>query len=109
MLRIKYIENFKNDQPFVVVVSDRHGFQKAYEYFSQQNGAYLCDQLVTDFCEIAPLKQEELHLTASECRGIANIFKDLISDDRPKHDYFDIEMLPKIEIIISYLEGENIF
>jgi|CXWL01.1.fsa_nt_gi hypothetical protein len=109
MLRVKYIENFINNQPFVVIVSDRYGFQKAYDYFSKKNGAYLCDQSITDFFEIEPLIKEELYLNTNECREIANIFKNLIYDDAPKHDYFDIEALPKIEIFISYLEYTDLF
>ncbi len=109
MLRVKYIENFINSQPFVVIVSDRYGFQKAHDYFSKQNGAYLCDQRITNYCEVAPLNPEGLYLNAGECVAIANIFKTLIDNDVPKHDYLDIMALPKIEIIISYLEYTDLF
>ena len=110
MLRIKYIEEFKNNLPFVVILADKEGLTKAYNFFNNKEGAFLDDMSITEFSDIAPLTSDKLYLNKSACSDIAQLFKNLTSSDDPGHMYFDSEALDNnAEIIISYKEYDNLF
>lgn len=110
MLRVKYFESFKNDHPFIVVISDKKGLNAAYEFFRHKKGAFLNDAAITEFSDISPLSQEKLYLNPRECKEIAQHFENLSSVGEARHAYFDIEALgDEIEVIISYLEYDDLF
>ncbi|MEM7617631.1 MAG: hypothetical protein AAF195_04545, partial [Pseudomonadota bacterium] len=105
MLRIKYFEEFKNGQPFIVVISDREGLKSANEFFKTKKGAFLNDSKITEFSDITKLNNNSLYLNPKECQEIAQHFNDLYNINEARHVYFDIEALGnEIEVIISYLE-----
>ena len=110
MLKIKYFEKFKNDEPFIVITSDKEGLEAAYNFFKDQHGTFLNDNSITEFCEIEPLEDNNLYLNYKECEEIAVHFKNLYDIDESRHAYFDTEALgDDIEIIISYEEHDNLF
>ena len=110
MLRIKYFENFLSDEPYIVVICDNQGLQKASDSFASQDGAFLNDPSITEYSHITPLQQESLYLSPSECRNIARHFQQLSKSNTPGHSYFDIEALgDEIEVIIYSGEYENLF
>ena len=110
MLKIKYFESFKDDLPFVVITSDREGLISASRFFGQQNGAFLNDASVTEFSDVAPLQKQQLYLNAIECKKLAQHFRNLYEINEARHSYFDIEALgDEIEVIISFMEYDNLF
>ena len=110
MLRIKYLEEFKNDQPFIVILADTRTLKNAYDFFKNQQGAFLNDRAITEFSELSPLESSHLYLTSDECQGIAELFRAMAVDDKAGHVYFDTEALgDKAEIIISHMEYTDLF
>ncbi len=110
MLRIKYFEKFKGDHPFIVVVSDKEGLSSAYDFFKSKEGAFLNDPTITEFSDVTPLDNEMLRLNREECQEIAQHFKNLNDTNKAGHFYFDTKALGnEIEIIISYLEYNDLF
>lgn len=109
MLRIKYIEDFKNDEPFIVILGDTESFELAARFFEDKDGAVLDDQAITEYVNLAGLSDSSLHLTAEECNDIAEHFRNLAASDKPCHAYFDIEAQPDAEVLISYQEYDGLF
>jgi len=110
MLRIKFFEEFKNDLPFVVIISDKEGFAAAYNFLKDREEAFLTNQEITEFSDISPLAEDALYLNREECQELARHFKNLSESDEPSHIYFDIEALGNdIEIIASFKEYESLF
>lgn len=110
MLRIKYFEEFKGEQPFVVILADKQALKKAYDFFKSKQGAFLDDRTVTEFSDISPLANSRLYLTPDECQEIAEHFRNLHDSPEPGHAYFDTEALgDEVEIIISHMEYIDLF
>ena len=110
MLRVKYFEKFKGDNPFLVVISDKQGLSVAYHFFKDKQGAFLNDSAVTEFSKITPLDADNLFLNSNECQEIAQHFKNLDDANEPGHAYLDTEALgDEIEMIISYGEYNGLF
>jgi hypothetical protein len=110
MLRIKYFDSFKNNSPFIVVVADKEGLNAAYDFFRHNDRVFLNEESITEFSDIAPLERAMLYLNSTECKEIAQHFRNIYAIDKPGHAYFDTEALgEKIEIIISYLEYDEFF
>lgn len=110
MLKIKFIEKFKNDQPFLVIVSDKEGFNQASQFFGGKQGAYLNDKSITDFYRISPLDTTHMYLNPDECKEIARHCRNLAESEIPQHAYMDsIALGDDIEIIISYQEYDDLF
>lgn len=110
MLRIKYFEEFRANEPSLVVLSDKEGLKNAYEFLRNQREAYLDNSVITSFSEIYPLPREALHLTTSDCQKIAPKCIALHKTGNAGHDYFETKALgEEIEGIISYGEYEDLF
>lgn len=110
MLRIKYFEEFKGDQPFVVILADKQALKMAYDFFKDKQGALLNDRTITEFSDVSSLEDNRLYLTPDECQEIAQHFKNLHDSPEPGHAYFDTETLgDEIEIIISHMEYTDLF
>jgi len=110
MLRIKYFDEFKNGNPFVVVLADKEGLRAAYNFFKNKQGAFLNDNSITEFCDLATLDDNSLYLNRKECKEISKHFKNLDNINDSRHAYFDTEALgDEIEVIISYLEYDDLF
>jgi hypothetical protein len=109
MLNIKYIEEFKAGDPYLVVTSDKQGFLNACNFFRNKPGGFLNDKSITGRSDLGALQSSSLYLTPEECVEIADHFKNVVSSGKPQHAYFDIKALPDIEIIISYLEYDDLF
>jgi len=109
MLNIKYIQEFKAGYPYLVVTSDRQGFLDAYDFFRNKPGGLLNDKSITGYCDLGALQSNSLYLTPDECAEIAGHFKNVISSGKPQHAYFDTKALRDAEIIISYLEYDDLF
>lgn len=109
MLEIRYIENFQNNFPFLVIVGDKDDMLVAQEFFESADGAYLDDPRITGFIEIGNLSRDRISLNNEECRGIAESFESLANSNESGHHYFDTQALgDEIEIIISCGEYDNL-
>ncbi len=109
MLRIKYFDAFKGENPFLVILGNPDVFLAAHDFFMNKREAYLNDPLITGYSEIAPLSRFRFYLTAEECKQIAEHFKHLGESDEPGHIYFDTAALEDIEVLISQGEYDHLF
>jgi len=110
MLKIKFFKEFKAGQPFLVVISNKEGFQDAHDFFVNKKGAFLNDQGITEFSDISPLDKNSLRMSEKECHDISERFKNLYESGEPGHVYFDIVALgDEVEVIISYNEYDDLF
>ncbi|MBL0319870.1 MAG: hypothetical protein IPP74_11365 [Alphaproteobacteria bacterium] len=109
MLKIKYIENFKENHPYLLIVSTKEGFLNASNFFINKKGVFLNDKNITGICDIGSLNNSNLLLTEDECKKISECFKQVVYAGEPRHIYIDINALADVEIIISYLEYDDLF
>lgn len=108
MLRIKYIPDFKNNEPYLLITSTAEGFLNAARFFRQRNPVVINDPSITEANEVTGIAAPLL-LTDDERVELADIFERISADGKPAHSYFDIESLPNAEIIISYKEYDFLF
>lgn len=108
MLRIKYIDAFKNNLPCLIITGDNESFSKAYEFFKDKPWAFLDDDAIVEKVEVGALAKEALFLTSYECGKIAEHFRNLAASEEPRHAYFDSEALGEAEIIISMGEYDSL-
>lgn len=108
MLRIKYIPDFKNNKPYLLITSTAEGFLNAAHFFRQRHSTVLNDPYITEINEMNGLRNPLL-LTPSERVRLASIFERIANGRQPSHDYLDIQSLPNAEIIVSYGEYDHLF
>lgn len=108
MLKIKYIPDFKNNQPYLLITSSAEGFMKASRFFRQKHTAVVNDPSITEVNEIMGITAP-LSLTYDERLELAEIFEKISAGGKPAHRYFDIGSLPNAEIIVSYGEYDDLF
>lgn len=110
MLRLRYFEKFRGGHPFIVIIGDRDGMQRAHDFFSRQGSSSLHDSQVMDFYDLNGLIPERLSLSDQEASDIAELFLGLARSTTAAHIYFDTTALgDDIEILISYGEYDNLF
>lgn len=107
MLRIKYIPDFKNNEPYLLITSTAEGFVNAARFFRQKQPAVINDPSITAISEAGGIRTP-LSLTPDERIGLADIFERVGGSGKPSHDYFDIKSLPNAEIIVSYGEYDDL-
>jgi hypothetical protein len=107
MLKIKYIEEFQNGYPFLVIIADKVGFEKAYMFFKGKKEAFINDKEIVEYSELGMLTQDELYMSKSECHDLANLCKHISLSDDPCHFYFDTEALKEVEIMGSLFEYDD--
>lgn len=103
MLKIKYIPDFKNHEPYLLIASTAEGFLNAARFFRQKDPTVINDPSITAVSEVSGIRSP-LSLTPDECMELADIFERVGGSGKPSHDYFDIKSLPNTEIIVSYGE-----
>lgn len=107
MLRIKYIADFKNNEPYLLITSTAAGFLSAASFFRHKYPKVINDPSITEVSEVGGI-QNPLSLTPEECMGLANIFERLGKSGKSAHNYFDISSLRNAEIIVSYGEYDDL-
>lgn len=109
MLKIKYIEQFKAGEPYIIIAGTKEDFISAAHYFKVKHGAFLNDSTIMESYGLNNLEDSSLVITAEECNDIADRFMRVVSTGEPQHIYYDTVALGNIEIIISYLEYDKLF
>ena len=100
MLKVKYIPDFKDNEPYLLITSTVDGFLNAAHYFQQPHNVTLNEPSITE----SDNTESPLSLTGSERIRLADIFINIARSGKPCHHYFDIASLSDVEIIVSYGE-----
>ena len=110
MLKIKYIREFEDDEPMLVITGEKEDYLRASEFLIDKEYAYFDDPKITTYYETPFITKEALYLTREECADLSKMFKDFGTEVYGAcHDYFQTNALMKafgedMEVHISYKE-----